>query len=291
MVHAGVIGAGGDAVLVEVGGDLLGGLLLGDVDDARLPRLGAQTLDQPAQLVGAGDRLDQQVEVGAVEAGGDHVGLGDGELAAHVGNHRGRRRGGQQQHLGNAELALVVGQLEVVGTEVVAPLGNAVRLVDHQQGDRHLGDEVAEALVLQALDRDHQDLQLAGLGAAHGLGSLLAALRRIDARRGDAVAGEKGQLVLHQRQQRRHHQGEVRQVQGRQLVAQRLARAGGKDRRRRAPGQHGADRRRLARAELLIAEDAFEGGVHVSHSVDCWRGIDHSGASLTSPGTGHVSAR
>ncbi|MNQ75308.1 hypothetical protein D3C85_900950 [compost metagenome] len=262
MGHAGVIGAGGDAALAQAFGDLLGGLLLGDVDDARLPGLGPQPLDQPALLVGAADRLDQQVEVGPVEAGGDHIRRRDGELGLHVGDHRRRGGGGEQQHLGNAELALVVGQLEVVGTEVVAPLGDAVGFVDHQQGDRHLADEVAEAFVLQAFDRDHQDLQFAGSGPGHHCTGLFAALRRVDAGGADAVAGEKGQLILHQRQQRRDHQGQVWQVQGRQLVAQRLARPGGKDRRRRAPRQHGADRRFLTGSQLLETENTFESCVH-----------------------------
>ncbi|MCY1176775.1 hypothetical protein D9M73_170590 [compost metagenome] len=148
------------------------------------------------------------------------------------------------------------------------PFGNAVRLVHHQQGNRHLGDEVAETLVLQALHRDHQHLQLAGPGALHHLGGLLATLRRVDAGGGNAVAGKESQLVLHQRQQRRNHQGQVRQVQRWQLVAQRLAGAGGKDRRGRMPGQYGTDRRLLAGAELAVAEDAFEGVMHGSHSVD-----------------------
>ncbi|MCY1434370.1 hypothetical protein D9M71_504290 [compost metagenome] len=161
MGHAGVVGTGGDAALGQAQGDLFGGLLQGHIDDCRLPGTRRQPVHQAAQLVSAGHRFDQQVEVAAVEAGGDHISIGDDELALHVGNHRRRRGGCQQQHLGNAELPLVLGQLEVVGAEVVAPLGDAVRLVHHQQGDWHLLDEAAETLVLQALHRDHQDLQLA----------------------------------------------------------------------------------------------------------------------------------
>ena len=70
---------------------------------------------------------------------------------------------------------------------------------------------------------------------------------------------QEGQLVLHQRQQRRDDQGQVRQVQGRQLVAQRLARTGGKDRRRRATGEYGADHRLLTGTQLIETEDTFEG--------------------------------
>ena len=259
MRHAGVVGANRQTVMRQALGDLLGGLLLGDVNDARLAAPRRQPLLQALRLGATGHRLDQQIEVGPVEAGGDHVRLGNGEFLAHVGNHLGRRRGSQQQHLSDAKLTLVIGQFEVVGAEVVAPLGNAVCLVDHQQGDRHLGDEIAKALVLQALHRDHQDLQLTAARAIHHLGSLFAALRRIDAGRRNAMGMQEGQLVLHQRQQRRDDQGQVRQVQGRQLVAQRLARTGGKDRRRRATGEYGADHRLLTGTQLIETEDTFEG--------------------------------
>src|SRR5690606_28958608 len=260
MGHAGVIGADGHALPLQTLGDLLGGLLLGDIDDARLPAPRRQPLLQALQPGATRYRLDQQVEVGPVEAGGDHVRLGDGEFLAHVGDYPGRRRGGQQQHLADTELALVVRQLQVIRAKVVAPLGDAVRLVDHQQGNRYLGDEVAKALVLQALHRDHQNLQLTTARAVHYLGGLLAALRRVDAGRGYTMGMQKGQLILHQRQQRRDHQSQVRQVQGRQLVAQRLARAGGKDRRRRATGEYGADHRLLAGPQAIETEDTFEGG-------------------------------
>ena len=134
-----------------------------------------------------------------------------------------------------------------------------MRLVYDQQGDRHLSDKIAKTLVLQPLHRDHQDLQLAAARAIHHLRGLLAALRRIDAGRGDAMGMQERQLILHQRQQRRNHQGQVWQMQGRQLIAQRLARTGGKDRRRRATGEHGADHRFLAGTQLIETEDTFEG--------------------------------
>ena len=210
-----MIGAGGNATLTKLLRHLLSGLLLSDVDDARLAGLGAQPFEQTALLVAPGHRLNQQVEIGAVETGGDDIVCRNRKLALHVGNHRRGGRGGQQQHLRDGELALVVGQLEVVRAKIVAPLGDAVRFIDHQQGDRHLTDEVAEALILQALDRDHQNFQLARLGFGHGGRRLLTALRRIDARRADAMGMQERQLILHQRQQRRDHQRQVRQVQRR----------------------------------------------------------------------------
>ena len=80
------------------------------------------------------------------------------------------------------------------------PLGNTVGFVHHQQRNRHLLQKVTEALVFQALYRDHQDLQLACFGPGHDGACILTALRRIDAGRSNPVTLQKRQLVLHQGQ-------------------------------------------------------------------------------------------
>ncbi len=258
-VEPGVVGGGNETRLAQVGGQTLGGLLQGDVDDGGLGRFAAQPGPEPldqATRPGLGRyRRHFQVEVGPVEAGGGDVALGDAEALAHVGDYPRRGRGGQQQDLGNVELVAVVGQLEVIGAEIMAPLRDAVGFVHDQQRDRHAADEGAEALVLEPLHRDHEDADLAALDAFHHCRRFLAALARVDAGGGDPVARQEGQLILHQRQQRRDDQGQVGQVQGRQLIAQRLARAGGKDRRRRTAGGYRFDDRALAGAEVVIAED------------------------------------
>ena len=235
-----------DAITIQMLGDLLGGFLQGHVDDARLIGALGHPLHQPPTLVGADYRLNQQVEVGPVEARGDHILRRDGELGLHVGNHLGRGRRGQQQRLWDIELTLVVRQLEVVRTEVMAPLGNTVRFIHHQQRDLHALQEVAKALVLQALHGNHQDFQLARTRACHHIIGVIAALRRVDTARANTVALQETQLVLHQRQQRRHYQRQVRQQYRRQLVTQGLARPGREDGCGGTTGQYGADRLFLA---------------------------------------------
>ena len=74
----------------------------------------------------------------------------------------GRGGGRERQHALGAELARPRGQLEVVGPEVVPPLGDAVRLVDREQRDRRLGELGEEALVVEPLGRDVEELQAAG---------------------------------------------------------------------------------------------------------------------------------
>ncbi|RMU58867.1 hypothetical protein ALP29_201405 [Pseudomonas syringae pv. avii] len=77
-----------------------------------------------------------------------------------------------------------------------------MRFIDNQKGNRHLSDEVTEALILEPLDRDHQDFQFPGARPGHDVRDIIPALRRIDARRRNAMPMQKGKLILNQRQQR-----------------------------------------------------------------------------------------
>lgn len=218
-----MIGLGLDAVTTQVFSNVLGGFLQGDVDDARLVGTLAHPFDKASAFVLTAHRFHQQIEVWPVETGGHHVFRRDGEFRFHIRDHFRGRGGGQQQCLRDVELALVVRELEVVGAEVMAPLRDAVCLVHHQQRDRHLLQEVAKALVLQALHGNHQDLQFAGLGASHHITGVIAALSRIDTACRNAMALQECQLILHQGEQRRDHQCQVRQQHCRHLVTQGLA--------------------------------------------------------------------
>ena len=108
--QTGVIGLGLDAVAVQMLGNLLGGFLQGDVDDARLIGPLRHPFDQSPTFVVAAHRLYQQVEIGPVEARGHHIVGRNGKLRLHIGNHLGRRCSRQQQCLWDIELALVVRQ-------------------------------------------------------------------------------------------------------------------------------------------------------------------------------------
>ena len=257
-----MIRLGLDAMAIEMLGNLFGGFLQGDVNDARLAHPLAHPLHQSAALVCTTDGFHQQVEIGPVEARGDHIVRSNGELRLHVGNHLGRRCSRQQQGLWDIELTLVVRQLQIVRTEVMAPFGNTVRLIHHQQRDLHALQEVAKTLVLQALHGNHQDLQLTRTRTRHHIIRVFAALGRIDAACRNAMALQETQLVLHQRQQRRHHQRQVRQQHCRQLITKGFAGARGKNRGSRTAGQHGADRLFLAQTKLWITKDLLEGVVH-----------------------------
>ena len=84
------------------------------------------------------------------------------------------------------ELARALRELEVVGTEVVAPLRDAVRLVDGEQRDLHARELGHEALVVEALGRDVEQAQLAPAQSVGDVAHLREREARVDARRGNA---------------------------------------------------------------------------------------------------------
>ena len=249
-----MIGTGADADGLQLIGALLRTLLQGDVDDGGGCGIAAQFVTQPTIAGTAGQRNDGEIQIGAIETCHHQI-LGlDGKFGLHVCHDRRGGGGGEQQYLGNGEIAAMVRQLQVVGPKVVAPFRDAVRLVHHQQGERHLGDEAAKALVLEALHRDHQDLELAVTGLLHHPPTLLGGLAGVQGGGGDPLALQEGELIVHQRQQGGDDQGQMGQCQRGQLVAEGLACTGREDGSRTLAGQQAADHRFLAGSQLIEAE-------------------------------------
>ena len=97
----------------------------------------------------------------------------------------------------DVELTLVIRQFQIVRPKVMPPLRDAVRFIHHQQGNRHLLQKVAKAFVFEPFNRNHQNLQFTRFSAGHDGIGLIAALRRINTGRGNPMALQKCQLVLH----------------------------------------------------------------------------------------------
>ncbi len=145
-------------------------------------------------------------------------------------------------------------QLQIVGTKIVAPLRHAVRLVDGEQGDAGAADEIEAARRRQALGGDVEEVELAceqgELGGARGL----RIEGRIEERGAHAELRKCGNLVLHERNERRHDDPGARPHERRDLVAKRLARASGHEHQRVAARDHVIDDGGLGVAKLGIAE-------------------------------------
>ena len=192
-------------------GEVLGLRARAGVDDRRPRAVLRQRGGQPRALVGrAAAGHHGEGEVGAIEAGGDAHRLAQPQARDDVGGDLRRRGGGRGDERLRAQPARRVGEAEVVGAEVVAPLRDAVRLVDDEQPDAGRAQRLGEARRGEALRRDVEQAHLAGGGARHGRAIDPGVLLGVDQRRaagGDAL--ERLDLVLHERHERRDHHGEV----------------------------------------------------------------------------------
>ena len=204
----------------------------GQLDDleaqARAPELAAVGLDRPAQLL-----LDVA----------DHAVVGRRGRAEH--RHALGQRG---EH---------VAQAPVVRPEVVPPVGDAVRLVDHDQPDPR-GEQrqhvLAEARVVEPLRADQQQVDRV-VGQQRADLVPLVAVGRVDRQRADAEPLGRRDLVAHQRQQRRDDQrrpgAALAQQRGGEEVDGRLAPARALHAQHpRAVGHEVAHRLELVLAEL-----------------------------------------
>ena len=187
----------------------------------------------------------------AVEPAAQHERLAAAgrELLGDVGDDPAVGRRGRREHRrAGRQVAEQRPDAAVVGPEVVAPVGDAVRLVDDEQpGGRRQPRQhgVAEAGVVEPLRADQQHVDLA---ARHVVVDQLPVVdvAGVDRDRRDAGALRGGDLVAHERQQRAdddRRTGALRaQQRGRDEVDGRLAPAGALHDERPAPRRRPARR-------------------------------------------------
>ncbi len=168
-----------------------------------------------------------------------------------LGHLLGRGRGARH-HDGRAQPVDHSAQAQVVGPEVMAPLGHAVGLVDDEEIDRPRLERGQEDWRREPLGRAEHDPRLA---AAHcvqcGRDRPLVHSRR-DHRRGVAAEQQPAVLVCHQRDQGRDDDGQLLRRDAGQLVAEALPPAGGHHDEAVAPLERGLDRLALAGAERVV---------------------------------------
>jgi hypothetical protein len=90
--------------------------------------------------------------------------------------------------------------------------------------------------------------------AASSVARRLERQQRVQRRRPDAAPRQVINLILHQRDERRHHDRDARQQHRGQLEAERLAGSGRHHREHVAAVQHGAHERLLAGAKRRVSE-------------------------------------
>ena len=250
-LQAGVEGFGRVPVLLQEFGQFLGVLAGRAVDNnaALVVVAGPQHVVNRLVLTVPVRGQDFVVQVGALDTAGKMEEPETKLALDDVGDLRGHillGRGGEALHGRDGDL-LPFGEftdeadgVEVIGTEVMPPFGQAVRLVEHPGADLPLADGLPEGGVAQLFRGDEQDADIAQADAFEHLAAFRQGEHAVQRGR-DPGAGEPGKivdLVLHQGLQRRDDHGQ--QVaplvahQRRQQVAERFAAAG------RQGGEQGA---------------------------------------------------
>ena len=209
---------------------------------------------------------DGVADVRPVEAADEDARVAELEALDDVGARQrvGGRGEGDPRHVGEA--LVQQRQLEVVLAEVVAPLADAVRLVDREHRQQaalvqrlELGEHARRG---DALGRGVEEDQAAAHHLALDPRRRLAVERRVEEGGVDAGFLERRDLVLHQRDQRADDDGDA--VAGavaddrRHLVAQALAAAGRHQDERVAAGADVLDDLFLRAAEGGVAEHLAE---------------------------------
>ena len=172
----------------------------------------------------------------------------------------GRRvRGGGECDAGCIGVAFVQHrELEVLGPEVVAPLRDAVRFVDGEEGDADRVQQREGALTHQAFRRDVEEIERSRAGVGLDCPDLGEGERRVQVRGTHSRLQQGVHLVLHQRDQRRDDDRDAVAQQGGNLVAQGLSAAGGHDHQGVAAAGHVIDDRFLLAPKRVVSEHAFE---------------------------------
>ena len=150
--------------------------------------------------------------------------------------------------------------------------------VDGEQRDAAAVQQLQAAVGQEAFGRDIQQVELAIQERLLHVAGHAPFLRRIQERRAHAQFRQGVDLVLHQRDQGRHDNARAFAHQRGNLVAQRLAAAGGHEDEGVAAADHLIDNGLLVAAEGFVTENALQHaeGARVRHGGRpgaSWRGF------------------
>ena len=144
------------------------------VDDRRQAIGLAQAVQQRAALARhralALHRHHVEGEVGPVKARAHRHGVAEVQALGDLAGHARGSGGGGRHHRRASEVGDRVVQAQVVGTEVVPPLGHAVGLVDHEQRHPSRRERLAKGTRGKALGRGQDQLGAAGPQVAQRVG-------------------------------------------------------------------------------------------------------------------------
>ena len=251
-----MVAGGGETVVEQILADLLHRRAGGAVDDAA--SVPAQSQNVPQIGLAALRAHHFKIEIGPVKAGDNSLRrMQFQQLYDVIPHHRGS--GGRKgAHRGTGRKCLQkLRDFQIAGPEILPPLGDTVGLIHRHKGQANGLHQPQKSIVGQPLGGDIEELYLSPGGAAKDLPVFLKTHGGVEALRRHPRLPQCGHLILHQGNQRRDHQRQSRQKQGRNLVAHGLTRTGGHDPEGIPARKQSIDHGLLPRTEGIVAEILF----------------------------------
>ena len=261
--QAGVIGDGAMAERDEMRGGFLRALARQRIDDAAFSLV---RLHEVGELfVAVLLRLDCERNIRPVEAGDEDFGLTAEELANDVGARR-LVRGRRERADGHAGKRIAqVQQHLVFRPERCAPLRDAMGFVDSEELHVEPLQRRYHAIGHQTFGREIEDADVSARDALPYLDVFIARGCGIYGLGRDARELQRGDLILHQRDERRNDNGQTAFHQCGHLIAQRFARTRRHDSEHMPVAEQAIDDALLARTERLEAEGLAQNLVLAGH--------------------------
>ena len=254
--QAGVKGDGGVALGAEAVGDAFGLVAAAAVDDAGLAAVLGEDGEQFGGFALLG--LGGDVQVGAVEAGGEDLGRAHVERGQDVVAGAGVGGGGERDAGDAGEALGELGEAAVFGAELVTPGADAVGFVDGEEGDALAGEALERAGHEQAFGGNVEQVELAGIEEGGGFAGGGGLDFGVEGAGAGAELAEGGDLVVHEGDEGGDDDGGAGQAEGGNLVAKALAAAGGHEDEGVAAAHDAVDDGGLQAAERRVTEDAAE---------------------------------
>ncbi len=263
VVEPGVVGDRRDARTLEHAGNAIDRAARRGVDDG-LPVPLAQRVHERQVAVGIRARGDHVVvQIGAVEARDHGARPVERQLPDDVLANFGRGRGGERDGGRRPEPLAHGGEAEVAGAEIVSPLAHAVRFIHREKRHADGAQAIGEAPEVEALRRHVKELDLPALDAGQAARDLAARERGVHAGGGKTARGQRIHLILHEGDERRHDDRELRQHERGHLEAERLSAARGEDDEGVPTLEHRFHGTLLPGPEIRVAEVLAQGAASV----------------------------
>ena len=216
VFHSCMVSSCADAGTFQKVMDLIDCLSRRTVNDAAFLLVRLHVPEEQRFLVRITDDAEGQVR--PVESGAEDFRMRKPQALLHIlfdSRRRGRCERRDDRFLGKGiDEGL---DLPVRRAEIMAPLGDAVRLIDDDHGNRHLREAVSEVGRFQLFRCHVKDLDAAPVHVAQALDRFIIRHRAIHVRSQDALLRQRLHLILHEGNQGRDDDGPVRKHHGRYL--------------------------------------------------------------------------